>query len=164
MPEELFGEITRIVHAAASLGVRKVKITGGGRVGFISSMTQPFCGSCTRLRLSADGKLYRCLFSGIALDFREILRSAPGEHDDSSDPVTTAMARFWGAREDKHSELRAARRCRRCPGLGRPFRRARSRRRHSHGPARTAEIRVARSRLRPPVPRNRGCREVAAAA
>ena len=47
---------------------------GGGRVGFISSMTVPFCGSCTRLRLSADGKMYRCLFSGLGLDIRKLLR------------------------------------------------------------------------------------------
>lgn len=56
---------------------------GGERVGFISSMTVPFCGSCTRLRLSADGKMYRCLFSGLGLDIRKLLRRGvvelPGE-------------------------------------------------------------------------------------
>jgi len=70
----------------------------GGRVGFISSMTQPFCKSCTRLRLSADGKLFRCLFSGIGLDIRTLLRN--GESPES------AIRRFWGIREDRYSEKR----------------------------------------------------------
>jgi GTP 3',8-cyclase len=73
----------------------------GGRVGFISSMTQPFCGSCTRLRLSADGKLFRCLFSGIGLDIRSLLRK--GESPDE------AIRRFWGIRSDRYSEERLER-------------------------------------------------------
>lgn len=80
----------------------------GTRVGFISSMTQPFCRSCTRLRLSADGKLYRCLFSGIGLDMRAMLRDeAKGETQRLAE-IDSAIRRFWGVREDRYSELRKA--------------------------------------------------------
>lgn len=75
-------------------------LDGGGRIGFISSMTQPFCGTCTRLRLSADGILYRCLFSGIGLEVRSMMRS--GQWDE----LDRAVRRFWGIREDRYSELR----------------------------------------------------------
>ncbi len=80
-------------------------LDGAGRIGFISSMTQPFCGTCTRLRLSADGKLYRCLFSGIGLDVRNILRDDVAERDDR---LNAAVRRFWGIREDRYSELRGS--------------------------------------------------------
>ena len=76
---------------------------GAGEIGFISSMTQPFCRSCTRLRLSADGKLYRCLFSGVGLDTRAVLR---GQSDDPDAELEDAMRRFWYGREDRYSELR----------------------------------------------------------
>ncbi|WP_081942212.1 GTP 3',8-cyclase MoaA [Spirochaeta lutea] len=90
---------------------------GGGRVGFISSMTQPFCGSCTRLRLSADGKLYRCLFSGIGLDIKSLIRGESGDGDGARnkaagsggwDQAEAALRRFWGIREDRYSELRGS--------------------------------------------------------
>lgn len=82
-------------------------LDGGGRVGFISSMTQPFCGSCTRLRVSADGKLYRCLFSGIGLDARAILRDESLDETERTIKVDQAVRRFWGIREDRYSEQRA---------------------------------------------------------
>ncbi|MDA3948153.1 MAG: GTP 3',8-cyclase MoaA [Spirochaeta sp.] len=80
---------------------------GTGRVGFVSSMTQPFCGSCTRLRLSADGKLFRCLFSGIGLDLRSILRDPDQDDETRNLQLDTAVRRFWGIREDRYSERRA---------------------------------------------------------
>lgn len=78
-------------------------LDGAGEIGFISSMTQPFCGSCTRLRLSADGKLYRCLFSGVGLNAKEILR---GSTEDPMAEFEAAVRKFWGLREDRYSELR----------------------------------------------------------
>jgi cyclic pyranopterin phosphate synthase len=74
---------------------------GSGEVGVIASVTQPFCGDCTRARLSAEGKLYTCLFSAAGTDLRALLRS------DASDPdLRAALERVWGDRTDRYSELR----------------------------------------------------------
>lgn len=74
-----------------------------GEVGVITSVTQPFCGDCTRARISADGKLYTCLFATDGTDLRERLR------DGSSDEDLTSLVRdVWIAREDRYSELRSA--------------------------------------------------------
>ncbi len=79
---------------------------GGGRVGFISSMSEPFCGSCTRLRISADGKAYRCLFSGIGLDLRAILRDQRMTGEERFSALSRELRMFWAGREDRYSELR----------------------------------------------------------
>jgi GTP 3',8-cyclase len=76
---------------------------GSGEVGLIASVTQPFCGDCTRARLSADGKLYTCLFAVRGHDLRAVLRS--GADDDE---IGAALARVWGRRTDRYSELRTA--------------------------------------------------------
>ena len=74
---------------------------GGGEVGVIASVTQPFCGDCSRARLSADGKLYTCLFAFRGHDFRALLRSG------SSDENIGAFLRsLWSRRVDRYSELR----------------------------------------------------------
>jgi cyclic pyranopterin phosphate synthase len=75
---------------------------GGGEVGFISSVTAPFCGDCTRARLSADGKLYTCLFASEGFDLRALLR---GGADDAA--IRAAVERVWAARDDRYSEHRA---------------------------------------------------------
>lgn len=76
---------------------------GSGEVGVITSVTQPFCGDCTRARISADGKLYTCLFASDGTDLRAKLR------DGSTDAEVTALIRdVWLAREDRYSELRSA--------------------------------------------------------
>ena len=75
---------------------------GGGEFGIISSVTRPFCRDCTRARLSADGKLYTCLFAVSGRDVRAVLR------DGSSDEaLETFLAETWRARDDRYSELRA---------------------------------------------------------
>lgn len=74
---------------------------GGGEVGFISSVSAPFCGDCTRLRLSAEGKLYTCLFGSKGTDLRAPLRS-----EASDDEIRALMKRTWIEREDRYSELR----------------------------------------------------------
>jgi cyclic pyranopterin phosphate synthase len=76
---------------------------GGGEIGIIPSVTQPFCGSCTRARLSADGELYTCLFASRGFDLRKLLRS-----NASDDDIATAIATVWRARDDRYSEIRSA--------------------------------------------------------
>jgi len=74
-----------------------------GEVGFISSVTQAFCGDCNRARLSMDGKLFLCLFASQGYDLRALLR---GGADDES--VDAALAAIWQGRADRYSELRAS--------------------------------------------------------
>jgi cyclic pyranopterin phosphate synthase len=76
---------------------------GTGEIGIISSVTQPFCGDCTRLRLSADGQIYGCLFARAGTDLRSILRAST---DDAA--LVSTMQEFWRARGDRYSELRSA--------------------------------------------------------
>ena len=75
---------------------------GGGEIGVIASVSQPFCGDCTRARLSADGRLYTCLFAGDGHDLRAVLRS-----DASDDDLAAAVAAIWSRRDDRYSELRS---------------------------------------------------------
>jgi len=75
---------------------------GQGEVGFISSVSDPFCGSCTRIRLSSDGQLFTCLFAAAGTDLKGLLRV--GTDDDE---LLKVIGRVWGAREDRYSEVRA---------------------------------------------------------
>ena len=74
---------------------------GAGEVGIISSVTQPFCSGCTRARLSAEGKLYTCLFASGGTDIRERLRNGATDAD-----LATLFESTWRARDDRYSELR----------------------------------------------------------
>ena len=74
---------------------------GQGEIGFISSVTEPFCGECSRARLSADGVLYTCLFATHGTDLREPLRN---NADD--DELADILSRIWLQRADRYSELR----------------------------------------------------------
>ncbi|MCH7829268.1 MAG: GTP 3',8-cyclase MoaA [Proteobacteria bacterium] len=74
---------------------------GAGEIGFISSVTEPFCGSCSRARLSADGMLYTCLFANQGTDIREPLRK--GADDDE---LIDILSSIWLQRADRYSELR----------------------------------------------------------
>jgi cyclic pyranopterin phosphate synthase len=76
---------------------------GSGEVGFISSVSEPFCGSCTRGRLSSDGQLFTCLFASHGTDLKGPLRA--GLDDEQLRALITGV---WNAREDRYSELRAA--------------------------------------------------------
>ena len=76
---------------------------GSGEVGVIASVTQPFCGDCTRARLSADGKLYTCLFAFRGHDFRSLLRDGK-----SDDEIAEFLRGLWLKRNDRYSELRSA--------------------------------------------------------
>ena len=76
---------------------------GSGELGVIASVSQPFCGACTRARLSADGRLYTCLFGTEGHDLRGPLRS--GAPDDE---IRELVASIWERRADRYSELRSA--------------------------------------------------------
>ena len=74
---------------------------GEGEIGVISSVTQPFCGDCTRARLSSDGKLYTCLFASTGSDLRGLLREGA-----TDEKISAYLDELWSAREDRYSELR----------------------------------------------------------
>ena len=75
---------------------------GSGEIGVISSVTQPFCGECTRARLSADGRVYTCLFAVKGHDLRALLRGGATDEE-----LARAVADVWSARTDRYSELRS---------------------------------------------------------
>lgn len=75
---------------------------GAGEIGVIASVSQPFCGSCTRLRLSPEGKLFTCLFAEGGHDLRELLR-----HGASDDVIGKSLAGIWQNRTDRYSERRS---------------------------------------------------------
>ncbi len=81
---------------------RYAYIDGEGEIGFISSVTAPFCGDCSRARLSADGVLYTCLFASQGTDLREALRNEADEEE-----LTDILSRIWLQRADRYSELRS---------------------------------------------------------
>jgi len=76
---------------------------GSGEIGIIASVTQPFCGDCTRARLSAEGKLYTCLFASQGYDLRRLLRDRTSDAE-----ISAVIASLWQARADRYSELRTS--------------------------------------------------------
>ncbi|MDR2997448.1 MAG: GTP 3',8-cyclase MoaA, partial [Microbacterium sp.] len=76
---------------------------GSGEIGLISSVTNAFCGTCNRARISTEGKLFTCLFASEGHDLRALLRGGA-----SDDELSTAMSSIWGAREDRYSEIRSS--------------------------------------------------------
>ena len=76
---------------------------GGGEIGIISSVTQPFCQSCTRARLSAEGKLYTCLFATEGKDLRHLIRN-----DANDEYISDTISTVWKKRADQYSELRTS--------------------------------------------------------
>jgi cyclic pyranopterin phosphate synthase len=75
---------------------------GSGEIGVIASVTQPFCGDCNRARLSAEGKLYTCLFAARGFDFRQMIRDGSTDEE-----ISEAIAKVWRGRDDRYSELRS---------------------------------------------------------
>jgi cyclic pyranopterin phosphate synthase len=76
---------------------------GSGEIGVIASVTQPFCGDCTRARLSAEGRLYTCLFGVRGHDLRALVRGSASDGD-----LHEEIGRIWGRRTDRYSEIRSA--------------------------------------------------------
>ena len=90
-------ELTPVAAAPLQAGV-----DGGGEIGVIGSVTQPFCGSCTRARLTAEGELYTCLFASAGHDLKGRLRA--GATDDA---LRGWLEALWARRDDRYSESRA---------------------------------------------------------
>lgn len=76
-------------------------IDGGGEIGFISSVSEPFCGDCTRARLSADGRLYTCLFASSGHDLLGPMRAGASDEE-----LAALIAAIWSSRDDRYSEIR----------------------------------------------------------
>jgi cyclic pyranopterin phosphate synthase len=107
-------EVRRRIHAAFPLepvppaypgevATRWRYADGRGEIGFVSSVTEPFCGDCSRARLSADGRLFTCLFATAGTDLKGPLRSGATDAD-----LEAIVRRVWLARADRYSELRSA--------------------------------------------------------
>jgi cyclic pyranopterin phosphate synthase len=88
-------------HYRGEVASRYAFEDGGGEVGFVSSVSEPFCGDCHRARVSADGRLYTCLFAAEGTDLRPMLRH--GE-----EAFAAGVANLWSRRADRYSELRGA--------------------------------------------------------
>ena len=78
-------------------------VDGGGEIGVISSVTQAFCSTCTRARLSTDGQVFTCLFAQNGYDLKAMMRA--GKTDDA---IRGAIAAIWSLRDDHYSEIRTA--------------------------------------------------------
>jgi cyclic pyranopterin phosphate synthase len=81
------------------VAARYAFVDGGGEVGFVSSVSEPFCGDCHRARVSADGQLYTCLFAAAGHDLRAAL-------DAGEDALVERVAGLWARRGDRYSEIR----------------------------------------------------------
>jgi cyclic pyranopterin phosphate synthase len=90
-------------HTQAETAQRWGYADGSGEIGVISSVTRAFCTSCTRARLSTEGKLYLCLFASSGHDLRALVRSGASDAE-----IGTAIARIWQVRDDRYSLLRGS--------------------------------------------------------
>jgi len=107
-------EIIEIIHAELPLepiepnyhgevAKRYRYLDGGGEIGIIASVTQAFCGDCTRARLSANGSVYTCLFAANGFDLRELLRGGANDRE-----ISQAIVAVWSQRDDRYSENRSS--------------------------------------------------------
>jgi cyclic pyranopterin phosphate synthase len=78
-------------------------LDGSGEIGVIASVSMPFCGDCTRARLTTDGRLVTCLFATGGTDLKSLLRNGVDDNE-----ITAAIRRVWSLRDDRYSELREA--------------------------------------------------------
>ena len=85
----------------SDVAVRWGHSDGSGEIGLISSVSEPFCGDCVRARISADGRLFTCLFASGGHDLRALI------HDVDGGDLTAAIAAIWKRRADRYSELRS---------------------------------------------------------
>jgi cyclic pyranopterin phosphate synthase len=92
MPENYRGEVAL-----------RYRYQDGGEIGLIASVTKPFCGDCTRLRLSPEGEIYTCLFAVKGIDLRGPLRA--GATNEEMDAIIRGI---WGKRADRYSEIRTS--------------------------------------------------------
>jgi GTP 3',8-cyclase len=99
---QVFALVPLQASAPGETAERWAYADGGGEVGFISSVTQAFCGDCNRARLSTEGKLFTCLFASHGHDLRALLR---GGHSDAQ--IAGALGLLWADRADRYSQLRS---------------------------------------------------------
>ena len=98
------GRSSRSRHATRARSPTAYRyLDGAGEIGVIASVTRPFCGDCTRARLSAEGELYTCLFAAHGRDLRSPLREGA-----TDEQLAALLGRIWGNRGDRYSELRSA--------------------------------------------------------
>jgi cyclic pyranopterin phosphate synthase len=99
-------------HYSGEVAERWLHADGSGEIGVISSVTQAFCSSCTRARLSTEGMLYTCLFASSGYDLRSLLRDSGNNATKDPEAVAARIARhvrsIWRARDDRYSEIRSA--------------------------------------------------------
>ena len=100
-----FGTLTPVQGQQASEVAKRYSTSEGYEFGFIESVTPPFCGDCTRARLSANGQIYTCLFATKGHDIKSILRMGG-----STQEIGNAIASIWTTRNDRYSEERGAQR------------------------------------------------------
>jgi GTP 3',8-cyclase len=100
---EVFPLVPLERHTPAETAQRWGYADGSGEIGVISSVTRAFCSTCTRARLSTEGKLYLCLFASSGHDLRALLRNGTSDEE-----IATAIARIWQARDDRYSLLRGS--------------------------------------------------------
>ena len=100
--ETEFGLIQPIEPDHPSDVARTYHIDSGSVIGFIESISNPFCGDCSRARLSANGSIYTCLFATEGFDLRGILRM-----DATKEDITSAISAIWNQRKDRYSETRS---------------------------------------------------------
>jgi cyclic pyranopterin phosphate synthase len=109
LTDELIQQIERVIplepllpHYSGEVVRRYRYADGSGEIGFITSVSNPFCGGCNRLRLSAEGKIYTCLFARQGVDLRDLLRSGA-----SDEAVIERITQTWQHRTDRYSEERS---------------------------------------------------------
>mgnify|MGYP000863040715 FL=1 len=88
---------------AGEVAERWQLVDGSAEIGFISSVSEPFCGDCTRARLSADGRLYTCLFASTGHDLLGPMRAGATDAE-----LANRIAAVWSSRDDRYSEIRNA--------------------------------------------------------
>ena len=97
-------DLTPLARKSASdVASRWAHSDGSGEIGFISSVSQPFCGDCVRARLSSDGKFFTCLFTTMGHDMSALIRSGGG-----TEGLTQSIEEIWAARKDRYSEERTS--------------------------------------------------------
>ena len=99
---EMLDEIQPLPPTKPGEVAKRYKLPDGGEVGLITSVTEPFCGDCSRARLSADGHLYTCLFASRGLDLMTPLRTGASNAD-----ILALIEECWSRREDRYSEIRS---------------------------------------------------------
>ncbi len=90
-------------QSPSDVATRWAHSDGSGEIGFISSVSEPFCGDCVRARLSADGHLFTCLFASGGHDLRAIIHGDSGVQE-----ITDAVSAVWSRRTDRYSEVRSS--------------------------------------------------------